>query len=860
MKISNFNHLLFIISFGLTIPFSSLAQEKLEAPKIENGVTKFLADFRSEQVSEIHYQLNFNIPQDQSKAISAKETLSFYLNTTQFPLQIDFKGSANQLKSLTVNGKTESIQYQNEHLIIPASALKAGKNAIQIDFIAGDGALNRNDDYLYTLFVPDRARTCFPCFDQPNLKATFGLTLEVPGDWEVIANGILKGTILNQGRKICEFANSDIISTYLFSFTAGNFTSTTQEVDQKSAQFLYRETDSTKIKMSVDSVFQAHRNAINFLSKWTNIPFPFQKIGFIGIPDFQFGGMEHPGAVQYQASTLFLDNSATKSQFIARANLISHETAHMWFGDLVSIKWFDDVWTKEVFANFMADKVSESLKGQEEFDHKFLIDHFPAAYSIDRTIGANPIRQPLDNLNDAGSLYGNIIYHKAPIMMRQLELLMGKEKFQQGMREYLKTFSFSNASWPDLINILNKYAPVDLLAWNKVWVNDNGRPVFSDEISYDKDEISRFIITQKPEFGSPRVWPQSFKITLFYDDYSKTLTVNSSGAATDIKSALGLAKPKFIVFNAGGEGYGVWPVDLAVMNRIDEVSSPLVRASYYISAYENMLNQREVRPSKLLQFFTDQLQKEKDELNLRLLTGYIGNIFWEFNSAKRRTEIAPALENQIWEAIQQQSLANNKKNLLKLYQDVFLSNDAYQRLYQIWKSQQTPENVKFSEDDYTSLAFALQLRKDNQNILAEQFKRIKNPDRKKRFEFVSPALSADVKVRDQFFASLADLKNREKESNVLAALSYLHHPLRQETSIKYLKKSLDLLQEIQVTGDIFFPQSWLQATFGNYQNAATLKIVNDFLAAHPNYPEKLKAKILQASDQLKRAQKLEDQE
>lgn len=465
---------------------------------------------------------------------------------------------------------------------------------------------------------------------------------------------------------------------------------------------------------------------------------------------------------------------------------------------------------------------------------------------------------PLDNLNEAGSLYGNIIYHKAPIMMRQLELLMGKDKFQEGMREYLKTFSFSNASWPDLINILNKYAPVDLLAWNKVWVNDNGRPVFSDRVEYDNGKISRFIITQKPEFGNPRVWPQSFKISLFYDDHSKTLAVNSSGATTDVKSALGLAKPNFIVFNSGGEGYGVWPVDPAVINHIDEISSPLIRASYYISAYENMLDERYIKPTELLHFYTKQLQKEKDELNLRLLTGYIGNIFWEFNSAKKRTQTAPNLENQIWQAMQQQSLSNNKKNLLKLYQDVFLSHDAYQKLYQIWKNQQTPEGVKFSEDDYTSLAFALQLRKDNQSILAEQFKRIKNPDRKKRFEFILPALSADVKVRDRFFASLADLKKREKESNVLVALSYLHHPLREETSINYLKKSLDLLQEIQVTGDIFFPQSWLQAIFGNYQDAEALKVVNTFLAAHPNYPAKLKAKILQASDQLKRAQKLVD--
>lgn len=841
--------------FFLIIPVIGFSQD-IKEPKIDFGVSKELADFRSTLINEIQYQLKFDIPELKSQDIKANELLSFYLFKDGFPLQLDFKAQENQIQKIEVNGKSVEINYQKEHIIIPASALIKGKNQIQIAFIAGNSALNRNDDYLYTLFVPDRARTAFPCFDQPDLKANYKTSLVIPEKWEAISNGNLEGSVLNQGRKTYDFASSDKISTYLFSFAAGKFKSVNQYVNNQSTQLLYRETDSVKIQLSIDSVFQAHRNAINFLSKWTTIPYPFQKIGFVAIPDFQFGGMEHPGAVQYQASTLFLDATATKSQFISRANLISHETAHMWFGDLVSIKWFNDVWTKEVFANFMADKVSESLKGQEEFDHKFLIDHFPAAYSIDRTIGANPIRQPLDNLNEAGSLYGNIIYHKAPIMMRQLELLMGKEKFQMGIREYLKKFAFSNASWPDLINILNKYAPVDLLSWNKVWVDDNGRPKISDQLEINNGKITRLTVSQKPEFGEDRVWPQSFKISLFYNDGIKELPVSLSGESVDVKAAIGLDQPNFIIYNSGGEGYGVWPIDVSVFNQTDKISSPLIRASFYISAYENMLNQDFVNPKELLEYFMNLIQKEKDELNLRLLTGYIGNIFWEFNTPKTRTSLASSLENQIWQAIQKQDLTNNKKNLFKLYQNIFLSDEAYNRLYQIWKNQAAPDGIKLSEDDYTALAFSLKLRKNDVNILNEQLQRIKNPDRKKRFEFIVPALSADVKVRDQFFGSLAEHKNREKESNVLAALNYLHHPLQQATSVKYLKKSLDLLEEIQVTGDIFFPQSWLQATFGDYQSPEALKIANDFLETHPKYPSKLKVKILQATDQLKRIQKI----
>jgi len=167
--------------------------------------------------------------------------------------------------------------------------------------------------------------------------------------------------------------------------------------------------------------------------------------------------------------------------------------------------------------------------------------------------------------------------------------------------------------------------------------------------------------------------------------------------------------------------------------------------------------------------------------------------------------------------------------------------------------------VKLKEDDYTALAFSLALRNfADTGILKRQLERITNPDRRKRFEFMIPALSADPVIRDAFFDSLSDRKNREKESNVVSALYYLHHPLRQEQSVRYLQKSLDMLEEIQETGDIFFPQSWLQAILSNYQRADAAQTINSFLQARPDYNPKLKAKILQAADPVFRAQKLVD--
>src|SRR6202012_3089969 len=124
-------------------------------------------------------------------------------------------------------------------------------------------------------------------------------------------------------------------------------------------------------RLSLDSVFRIEGQALEFMEHYTGIPYPFEKLDLIAIPDFQFGGMEHVGAIQYKAGTLFLDSGATREQFIGRSNLLSHETAHMWFGDMVTMTWFNDVWMKEVFAHFMADKISNVTLPDGNYELKF---------------------------------------------------------------------------------------------------------------------------------------------------------------------------------------------------------------------------------------------------------------------------------------------------------------------------------------------------------------------------------------------------------------------------------------------------------------------------------------------------------
>src|ERR1051325_9285552 len=216
---------------------------------------------------------------------------------------------------------------------------------------------------------------------------------------------------------------------------------------------LHRETDAAKVARNRDAMFDLHASALAWLQSYTGIPYPFGKIDFVLLPAFPFSGMEHPGVIFYTAS-LLLDEAATQNQLLDRATTIAHETAHMWFGDLVTMRWFNDVWMKEVFANFMAAKIVNPSFPDVNHELRFLLSNYPDAYSVDRTAGSNPIRQPLSNLNDAGQLYGPIIYEKAPIVMRQLEMIVGEQRFRDGLRDYLKRYAFGNATSLDLITML----------------------------------------------------------------------------------------------------------------------------------------------------------------------------------------------------------------------------------------------------------------------------------------------------------------------------------------------------------------------------------------------------------------------
>ncbi|TDE55357.1 M1 family metallopeptidase [Flavobacterium sp. GT3P67] len=825
---------------------------------LQNGVSKELASFRKQQVSDVAYKLSFAIPEKKDSPIPSELVLNLNVLSLKEPLYLDFNEKTQNLKSVTVNGVAIAVQQEKEHLVIPRENLKLGSNLIAISFIAGDLSLNRNADFLYTLLVPDRASTLFPCFDQPDIKARYTLTITAPKDWSVLCGAPLVKQI-DQGDFVqYEFGETDKMSTYLFSFVAGKFKSISKNPGAFEMKMLFRENDVKKIQASTDVIFKTHQQAIDFLEKYTQHPFPFQKMDFAAIPVFQYGGMEHVGAIQYKESALFLDNSATDSDKLERGKLIAHETAHMWFGDLVTMKWFDDVWMKEVFANFMAGKIMNPVFPEVNHDLQFLTTHYPNAYGEDRSAGTHPIKQNLANLKDAGSLYGSIIYNKAPIMMRQLETSMGEEAFRKGIQVYIKKYANDNADWNNLVEILDTKTPLDMKQWSSVWVNQSGRPLLTERIVYDAaNRIKSFEIYQQAEDQSKNLWPQIFEIGLVYPDSTRVITVSIKNKMTKLNAAIGLAKPITIIYNYNGYGYGVFPIDVDRLDYFPSVQNEVARAYSYINLYENTLTGK-IAPLEAFNSCLKGIATESNELVAKLLSNQLTSIFWKFLSPKQQIEGQKELENLVYQRLQTKLPANLKKTIFGLFSSIAYSESGKEKLYQIWNKETTIPDLKLNEDDFTNMAMDLAIfqHEKAEEILNQTKATISNPDKQKRFEFLLPSLSKEEAVRDAFMESLKDEKNREKEAWVLTALGNIHHPLRQESGKKHLKDGLYLIEEIKRTGDIFFPKGWLSGSIGRYSSVYAFDVVQQFLKDNPDFSPILKRKLLQATDGLYRAQKI----
>ncbi len=792
-----------------------LAVTGIDAQTPEAGVSKELAQQRVTNISKVSYNLTFNIPADTKQNVNGTVIITFTENVKE-DLILDFQGKLTG--TTLVNGRKRNVKLANEHIIIPRKFIKAGENTVELNFVSLDKGLNRNGEYMYTLFLPDKAHSCFPCFDQPDMRAHFTAQLNVPEGWKSIVTDGLSP-----------------IPTYLFSFVAGKFNEMTAQRDDITLRALYRESDFDKVSQ-FDKIFDEVNQSVKWMEGYTGLKYPFKEYGMIILPGYQMGGMEHPGAVQFSERRLFLGKKPSQEEQLNRAELIAHETAHQWFGTIVSMKWFEDAWAKELIANFLASKITRHKFSRVDHDLNFIRTYHARAMAIDRTDGTHPIAQPLDNLNHAGMLYDAIVYDKGPVLMRILEQIMSPEVLQSGLQKYLNNNYFGSASWNDLIDTLDKEAPsAGIKAFCDVWLKEKGMPVI--HTTY-KD--GKLVVKQTDPFKRGICWRQKFDVRLIYDiDRSRTVTVDMR----DSVFTLAVKRPSSIIPNYDGLGYGRFTLDENYTQklplRLITTRNDLQRYALLLTLHDNYLMGR--IPASYFGEIYRCMVKERNPLVMDLAVRHMLKIAFDQEVTSRRT-----LEQCIMDIIPENRSPECRQTIVRLMSQCATSPDVLRQIEAIWTKR---KDTQFNEHDYMNMAYRLAIMNPSrwQEILSTERQQLKSEDLIKEFDYVSRACNPDSAAQQQLFNSLLKPENRVQEPWALHTLMLLASDVREPQSISYIVPGLNALPQIQQTSDIFFPGGWAHALVSQHKSLEAKTAVETFLNNSPQCPQSLKNKVLEAA-------------
>jgi aminopeptidase N len=439
-------------------------------------------------------------------------------------------------------------------------------------------------------------------------------------------------------------------------------------------------------------------------------------------------------------------------------------------------------------------------------------------------------------------------------------MMIGEASFRDGLREYLKAHAFGNATWTDLIDVLDARTPEDLAGWSRAWVDEVGRPTIVTDLKIENGTIAQLALSERdPAPGRALVWPQRIDVAVGYDDHVKPLRVTLNAPRAEVAEARGMPAPRYVLPNGGGIAYGGVVLDPMtrqyLLQHLADIPDALTRGSALVALWEDMLDGR-TRSADIVAALMAAVPRERDELNVQRMLSYLQQGYWTFVPPSGREALAPSLERTLRDGLSAAPTPSLKSAWFSALRDTALTPATLEWLERVWRKTESVPGLTLAEPDYIRLAQEIALRgvAGAEDILAAQLGRIENPDRKGRFEFVRPALSRDAAVRDALFASFADVNNRRREPWVLEALGYLNHPLREAASEKYIPTALAMLQEIQRTGDIFFPKRWMDATLSGHSSSSAARMVRAFLAELPaTYPDRLRRIVLSSADDLFRA-------
>ena len=569
----------------------------------DNGpyISQQAASQRAAIVSNVRYAIELTLTKQQS--FSGVTKVSFELSDNDTPLSLDLNQA--QIQHFVINGKQVYPNYNNSYIKLNPRLLNSGSNTIEIAYSRnysnnGEG-LHKfvdpvdNKVYLYSHFEPAAAQQMFAVFDQPDLKANFDLSVTAPKTWTVIsAMGESSITDIGEQRRWV-FPQSPKLSPYNFSMHAGPY----HQWQDNSGKYPLRLFARQSVAKQVDAQdwFNYTQQGLRFFDKYFGINYPFNKYDQVLVPDFLYGAMENAAAITFSESRFLSNSKMTLTEKQRLASVIMHEMAHQWFGNLVTMKWWNGLWLNESFASFMATMATSQTT---EFSawRSFYAKNKQSAYALDSSSSTHPIEVPVPSSKNAFDNIDAITYSKGAATLKQLSHLLGESVFQQGVQNYLTQYSYQNAELSDFIASLEKTAKRDLSQWSQDWLYKAGVNTVQAEFSCSNGRITQFSLKQTaPNPEQPTLREQKVLVGLFTKGrrqlhHNISVPVIYSGAKTHVKQLIGLHCPDLVYPNYQDWGYVKVSLDpqsfTTAQTELTRVQDPLLRSMLWQSLWDSV--------------------------------------------------------------------------------------------------------------------------------------------------------------------------------------------------------------------------------------------------------------------------------
>ncbi len=568
------------------------------------NISRAEAQERSKHLAVQSYDVTLDVTHGGEKFISRSE-VRFTCTTEGYRTFIDAVGT--RLISATLNGRAidtssfdgeslflEGVAQEN-HLIVEIEA-EYSKNGegLQYSVDPADG-----EAYLYSQGETAYIRRMYPCFDQPDLKATFTLTAIVPSHWEVISNSPVASKNIDGKSATWKFLPTPRISTYITALIAGPY-SYVHDVykGKKEVPLGIYCRKSLAEHLDPEDIFLVTKQGFDYFEKVFGLAYPFEKYDQIAVMDFNWGAMENSGAVTFREDLLVFRSKVTERMYSARANTILHEMAHMWFGNMVTMSWWDDLWLNESFAEFTAYlALVEGTRFKNGWSG-FNSERKNWAYRQDQLSSTHPIVADMIDIETVNANFDGITYAKGASVLQQLVAHVGRENFLAGLRAYFAKHAWGNTTLKDLLVELEKTSGRDLSPWVSTWLQTAGVNTLRPQLTIENGKYVKVAIKQEPPLvpaGSKELRPHRLAVGL-YDLESGKLSRRKShefdlaGEVTEVAALSGEKEADLLLINDTDLSYAKIRFDersiATLKSHLGKIDDSLTRALCWSAAWD----------------------------------------------------------------------------------------------------------------------------------------------------------------------------------------------------------------------------------------------------------------------------------